>query len=213
MRAPSAIPAGKRVTLRVVFPRDVLDSVAGLKVEKKAGLASILAERRTTVAAGGPGRSARRWSLLVAQRRRASYSAIAPAAATLSDSLSGASGIVAAEVAPLEDVGREPFALGPEHERRRLAELELGQRRPDMRGQPDPRPRRVVEARERHAEDRARGRAQRLRPGRIGAAGRERDARAERVGGAQQRPDVSRIADVPERERQRQAAARKASRR
>ena len=41
----AAIPAGKRVTLRVVFPRDVLESVAGLKVEKKAGLASILAER------------------------------------------------------------------------------------------------------------------------------------------------------------------------
>jgi len=41
-----AIPAGKRVTLRAVFPRDVLDSVAGLKVEKKTGLASILAERK-----------------------------------------------------------------------------------------------------------------------------------------------------------------------
>ena len=46
----AAIPEGKRVTLRVVFPRDVLDSVAGLKVEKKAGLASILADRND-----GPG--------------------------------------------------------------------------------------------------------------------------------------------------------------
>jgi hypothetical protein len=40
----AAVPAGKHVTLRVVFPRDVLESVAGLKVEQKAGLASILAE-------------------------------------------------------------------------------------------------------------------------------------------------------------------------
>jgi hypothetical protein len=40
-----AIPATERVTLRVVFPRGVLDSLAGLNVERKSGLASILAER------------------------------------------------------------------------------------------------------------------------------------------------------------------------
>ncbi len=52
----AAIPQGKRVTLRVVFPRDVLDSVAGLKVERKAGLASILADRN-------PGRGWWPWAL------------------------------------------------------------------------------------------------------------------------------------------------------
>ena len=62
--------------------------------------------------------------------------------------------------------------------------------------------------RERHAEDRAGGRAQRLRPGRVGAARGERDAGAERVGRAQQRADVARVADVPERERQRPRAVR-----
>ena len=59
--------------------------------------------------------------------------------------------------------------------------------------------------RDRHAEDRARRRAQRLRPGRVGAARGQRDAGAERIRGAQQRPDVAGIAHVPERERQRRA--------
>ena len=54
---------------------------------------------------------------------------------------------------------------------------------------------------ERHAEDRARRRPQRLL-GRVGSAQprRERDGGAERVGGAEQRADVARIGDAPERE-------------
>ena len=70
-----------------------------------------------------------------------------------------------------------------------------------MRDERDALPGRLVEPGQRHAEDRAHRRTHGLRPGRIGAAVRERDAGAERVGGAQQRPDVSRIGDVPERER------------
>ena len=54
-----------------------------------------------------------------------------------------------------------------------------------------PLPGRLVEAAERHAEDRPRRRAQRLRRGRVGAAVGERDRRAERVRGPDQRADVS----------------------
>ena len=54
------------------------------------------------------------------------------------------------------------------------------------------RPLGFVERQHRHAEQRAHRRAQRLRPGRIRAAARERDTGAERIRRAQQRPDVSR---------------------
>ena len=54
---------------------------------------------------------------------------------------------------------------------------------------------------ERHAPDRADARAQRLRRGRIGAALREGDRRAEGLGGADQRADVAGVGDVPERKR------------
>ena len=82
------------------------------------------------------------------------------------------------------------------------------QRRAATRDERDAPPGRLVERRERHAEERAHRRAQRLRAGRVGAAGRERDAGAERIRRAEQRPDVARIGDMPERERHRPHAAR-----
>ena len=41
----TTVPAGKRVTLHLVFPRPVLSSVAGVNVQRGAGLAEILARR------------------------------------------------------------------------------------------------------------------------------------------------------------------------
>ena len=70
-----------------------------------------------------------------------------------------------------------------------------------VRGERDPRLRRVLERQQRNAEDRAHGRAQRLRAKRVGAAGRESDSGPERVRRAQKRADVARIHHVPERER------------
>ena len=70
-----------------------------------------------------------------------------------------------------------------------------------MSDQRDPPAAEVVPASERHAPDRAGARAQRLRRRRVGAAVRESDRRAERLGGADQRADVAGVGDVPERER------------
>ena len=63
------------------------------------------------------------------------------------------------------------------------------------------RSRRVVACEQRDAEDRARRGAQRLRAERVGAARGERDGGAEGIGRPQQRADVARIGDAPERER------------
>ena len=59
----------------------------------------------------------------------------------------------------------------------------------------------VVPGAERHPPDRAGARAQRFRRRRVGAAVGERDRRTERVGGADQRADVARVGEPPERER------------
>ena len=84
-----------------------------------------------------------------------------------------------------------------------------------MREEGDARPSWLFETSQRDAEDRARRSPQRLRAGWIRAAGRKRDRGAERVGRAQDRSEVARIADAPERERHRarpRAAATRAGR-
>jgi len=124
-------------------------------------------------------------------RRLSSYSAIAPAMATLSDSPPPGCGIL----------GGQAFPLGTENEHHIAVDLELGQRRAAARDERDAPPGRLVEARERDAEDRAHRGAHRLRAGRICTALRERDTGAERIGGADQRPDVPRIRDAPEGKR------------
>src|SRR5215213_3590991 len=58
-----------------------------------------------------------------------------------------------------------------------------------------------------HTEERAGRRTQRLRPERVGAAGREREVGAERVAGAREGSDVAGIADSPELEPERRAPA------
>ena len=60
-------------------------------------------------------------------------------------------------------------------------------------------PAHVVERPERDAPDRAGARAQGLRRRRVGAAVGQRDGGGERVGGADQRADVARIGESPER--------------
>ena len=64
-------------------------------------------------------------------------------------------------------------------------------------------PLRRRERAERDTPDRARAGPERLRPRRIGAAFGELNRRAERVGGADQRPHVPGVGDVPERKRHR----------
>lgn len=58
----------------------------------------------------------------------------------------------------------------------------------------------LVPGNERHAEDRSGGGAQGPGPGRIRALGRERHAGSEGVRSAQERADIPRIGDAPERE-------------
>ena len=74
-------------------------------------------------------------------------------------------------------------------------------RRAAVRNERDPTPGRVVEGDERHAEERAHRRAQRLRARRVGASLRDSrdERRTERVGRTHERAHVPRIADVPER--------------
>ena len=91
--------------------------------------------------------------------------------------------------------------LGPQDERDLAGEIELVQRRRTVCDERHTHAGRVVEREKRHAEDRAGRGTERLRAQRVGAALRERDRGAERVGGAQQRSDISRIGDSPERKR------------
>ena len=94
-----------------------------------------------------------------------------------------------------------PVALGSEDEGGAVAELDLRKRRAAPRHEPDPWLRRVVEAPRGNPEDRSHRGAQGLRRRRVGASRRERDERRpERIGGPDERADVSRIADVPERQ-------------
>ena len=106
-------------------------------------------------------------------------------------------------VAAREHLRRQSLPLRAEDEDDVAVEVELRERRSAARNERDAPPRRLVEARKRHAEERAHRRTQRLRPGRVGAAVRERDPGAERLRRTQQRADVARIGDVPERERHR----------
>ena len=94
----------------------------------------------------------------------------------------------------------QPAALGPEQEGQRGREVELRQRRAAVGDERDLAPRRLVPTDDRHAEDRARRGAQGLRRERVGAAVRQRHARAEGVGRADQRADVARVGDSPQRE-------------
>ena len=59
----------------------------------------------------------------------------------------------------------------------------------------------VVPPDERHPEDRSGRRPERPRTDGIGAAGRESDSGPEGVRRTQERPDVARVTDLPERER------------
>ena len=112
-------------------------------------------------------------------------------------------------VAHREHVFWKALALGAENERRGSREVDLFERSAVMRDQRDATPRRVAEREQRHAEDRAHRRPDRLRPSRIGAAVRQRnERRAQRVGSSDQRPDVARVADVPEGEPDGRLAAR-----
>src|SRR5262249_54315386 len=98
------------------------------------------------------------------------------------------------------DVGRDAGALGAEEERRLAPQVELRKRRAavgDERHTP------ADAAAERYAPDRARRGAERLRAGRVGAAGRQDDGGAERVGAPDHRPEIARVRDTPELERHR----------
>ena len=77
-----------------------------------------------------------------------------------------------------------------------------------MRDERDPGSAGLVELGERNAKEGSRRGADRLWPRRIGATRRERDRGAERIGRAQDRPEVARIGHVPERERDGLDAAR-----
>ena len=90
------------------------------------------------------------------------------------------------------------------------------QRLAAVRDERDPRRGRSSQGTSGDAEDRAGRGAQRLRRERVGAPVRERHARAERVRRAQQRADVARIGEPPEREAhvpRRRRAGRRAGRR
>ena len=98
------------------------------------------------------------------------------------------------------EVGREPLALGAEEEGERRGEIGLpdglatvGREGHRASGHRVPRD-------ERHPEDRPRRRAQRLRRQRVGAAVGEGDGGAERIRGADERADVPRVGEPPERE-------------
>jgi hypothetical protein len=75
------------------------------------------------------------------------------------------------------------------------------QRRSAAGNERHPFARRVVEREQRDAEDRAGRRTERLRAERVGAAIGKRDCRTEGIRSAQQRADVPRIGDAPERKR------------
>jgi hypothetical protein len=100
------------------------------------------------------------------------------------------------------------FSLGAEEQREWRVEGNVSKGRPAMRDECDLPLRQVVPPRQRHAKDRACGGSQRARPYGIGATRRQRDRRPERIGGAQERPDVPRISDAPECEHDLPSAAR-----
>ena len=91
--------------------------------------------------------------------------------------------------------------LRPEDERDVAGKIELVQRRRALRDERHAHAWRVVEREQRDAEDRAGRSTECLRAERICAALGKRDRSAERVGGTQERPDVSGIGDAPERQR------------
>ena len=101
----------------------------------------------------------------------------------------------------LHQVLGKPLSLGSEDERDLAGEVELVQRRGAVRDERHPLTWSVVEGEQRNPEDRAGRCSEGFRTERIGAALGERDRRTERVRGAEQRPDVSRIGDTPERQR------------
>src|SRR5437763_2269650 len=106
-----------------------------------------------------------------------------------------------ARIATLEYLGRQSLPLGTEHEHHLAPRIQLGERDSTNRHQGDPPPLGLVESAQRHAKERPHRGAHRLRPGRIGAAVGQRDPRAESVRRAQQRANVARISDPPERNR------------
>ena len=95
---------------------------------------------------------------------------------------------------------RQPRALGAEEERHRWREVDVGQRVATVGDEGNAPARDVLPADQRDAKDRADGRPERLRRERVGAAVREGDAGAERVGGPDQGADVPRVSEAPEAE-------------
>ena len=94
---------------------------------------------------------------------------------------------------------RQPLALGAEEERHRRGEVGLLERRAAVGRERHAPGRAVVPGRQRDAEDRAGRGSERLRRQRIRAPFGERHACAERVGGPQERADVARIGEAPQR--------------
>jgi len=101
----------------------------------------------------------------------------------------------------LEHFSGKPVALRAEDERHVAVQLQLVKRSSAARHERDPFPLGLVERVQMHAEDRPHRRADRLGPGWIRAAFGQRNASGECVGRPQQRSDVPRVSDVPERER------------
>ena len=107
-------------------------------------------------------------------------------------------------VAGGDDGGRQAFALGAHDERHVTVDRQFAQRRAlagDERDLAAGQLGQVAHARDGHGEQRAHRRAHGLVAVRVGAAGAERDAgRAERQRGADDRADVARVADAPQRD-------------
>ena len=137
-----------------------------------------------------------------------SYSATVPAIATFSDSASPDCGIDACTSQRASTSAGSPSRSAPRTKTTSPSSSSSGSGVPPRGTSATRRPGRLVERRERHAEERAHRRAQRLRAGRVGAAVRQAtpapNAAAERSSVA----DVPRVGDVPERERHRPHAAR-----
>ena len=128
--------------------------------------------------------------------------------ATLSDSAPPGWGIEARSSQRSSTSDGSPSRSAPSTSTTSPLESSSGSGIPPSGTQRDPLTRRVVERAQRYAEERAHRRAHRLRSRRIGAALRQRDARAEGVRRAQQRADVAGVADAPERKRHRPRTAR-----
>ena len=130
--------------------------------EEAAGAAAARGDGRSSGARPEPG-ARPRWApsmgLAHARRRNASQSAMAPAAATLSDSASPGIGIAATASQACEDLVRQPRPLGAEHNRHGPRQICLTERDCPGGVERDEPPRPLLPRHEWNAEDRPGARA------------------------------------------------------